>query len=46
MKRALESSERYMMLTGKLCPDCNRPGFYIRKEKGDSGEIYHCQESK
>lgn len=46
MKRAIESSERYMMLAGKLCPDCARPGFYILREKGDAGDIFHCQESK
>ena len=46
MKRAIESSERHMILTGKLCPDCERPAFYIAKEKVDGKEVFHCRESK
>jgi len=46
MKRAIESSERYLLMTGKLCPDCSRPDFYIEREQGDGGEYFHCQESK
>jgi penicillin-binding protein 1A len=46
MKRAVESSERYLLMTGKLCPDCNRPEFYITREQGEDGEQFHCQESK
>jgi penicillin-binding protein 1A len=46
MKRAIESSERYMMLAGKMCPDCNRPAFYIQKKRLEEGEVYHCNEAK
>ena len=46
MKRSIESSERYMYLTGKMCPDCQRPAYYIAKEKGENGEVFHCRESK
>ena len=46
MKRAIESSERHMILTGELCPECRRPAFYIQKEKGDEGEVFHCHENK
>lgn len=46
MQIAVDESDRYRILTGKLCPDCERPAFYIRKEQEDGHDIYHCQESK
>lgn len=43
MKRAIHESDRYRIATGKLCPDCNRPGAYIQEEKdGDGRNIFHC----
>lgn len=46
MKRAIESSQRHMIMNGKLCPDCERPAFYIQKEKENGEEVFHCDEHK
>jgi penicillin-binding protein 1A len=46
MKQAVEESDRYKKLTGKVCPDCERPAYYITKEKREGKEYFHCQESK
>ncbi|MFY7971131.1 MAG: transglycosylase domain-containing protein [Flavobacteriales bacterium] len=46
MNDAIEGSERYQILTGKLCPDCKRPAFYITSESEDGHEHYHCSEDK
>ncbi len=46
MKRAVEGSERHMILSGRLCPDCARPSFYIKREKENGHEIFHCDEDK
>lgn len=43
MKQAIKGSEHYMILTGKLCPDCKRPAAYIQEEKDENGDpIFHC----
>jgi len=39
---AMRDSDRYKKGIGKLCPSCNRPGFYIRPTTlpdGDSGHL-------
>ncbi|MFM7728732.1 MAG: hypothetical protein ACKO7B_18685, partial [Flavobacteriales bacterium] len=46
MKRAVQESERNLLLTGKLCPDCNRPGYYIDKEEVDGKAMFHCMENR
>ena len=46
MKRAVQESERNLLLTGKLCPDCNRPGYYIDKEEVDGKVMFHCMENR
>ncbi|MFN8863123.1 MAG: penicillin-binding protein 1A [Flavobacteriales bacterium] len=46
LKDAMRSSERYLVLTGKICPECKRPAFYIDKEKKDGEDIFHCNEDK
>lgn len=38
MDRAVRESERYLVASGKLCPECKRPGFYVRKQSGEEGE--------
>lgn len=43
MKQAIRQSDRYKIASGKLCPDCKRPGAYIQEEKDDAGKnIFHC----
>jgi penicillin-binding protein 1A len=46
MKRAIEGSARHMILSGKLCPDCERPAFYIKRDKENGSDIFHCEEGK
>ncbi len=46
MKQAIHASERHMICTGRLCPDCKRPSFYIEEEKENGKPIFHCDESK
>jgi len=46
MKRAIESSVRHLTLSGKLCPDCERPAFYIKRDKVDGQDVFHCDEDK
>lgn len=46
MNRAIETSERHMIYTGKLCPDCARPAFYIGRKKEKDGDMFHCDEEK
>ena len=41
-----KQSERYKMQTGKLCPDCKRPAFYIMGQKVDGKNMWHCDEEK
>ncbi len=46
MKRAIVTSDRHMIQTGELCPECRRPAFYIVKENGDDSDNFHCHEDK
>ena len=46
MNRAIETSERHKIHSGKLCPDCGRPAFYIVKKKAKEGDGFHCDEEK
>jgi penicillin-binding protein 1A len=48
LNRAKKQSSRYKMLTGQLCPSCNRPAFYIQETKNDStgADVWHCNEEK
>jgi penicillin-binding protein 1A len=43
---AKKQSERYKMQTGKLCPDCKRPAFYIMGQKIEGKNMWHCDEEK
>jgi penicillin-binding protein 1A len=46
MRQAIEGSERHMILSGKLCPDCKRPKKYISAIRRDGKEYYSCDEDK
>ncbi|MCC6600130.1 MAG: transglycosylase domain-containing protein [Crocinitomicaceae bacterium] len=46
MEEAIHRSERYQICTGKICPECKRPAYYIKKEKQDGKEVFHCDENK
>ena len=43
---AVKQSDRHKMLTGKLCPDCKRPAFYIVKTELEGKDHWHCNEAK
>lgn len=42
MNTARKRSDRYLTLTGKLCPNCQRPAAYITKEVQDGRPMFHC----
>jgi penicillin-binding protein 1A len=46
MRYAVRSSDRYKKYTGELCPNCNRPGFYIGTIKREGKSYHHCQAEK
>lgn len=46
MGRAIKESDRHKFLTGEMCPDCQRPSFYIDKETKDGKAVFHCNEEK
>lgn len=46
LAHSMRESERYQMLTGKLCPDCHRPAFYIVKSKHDGHDYFTCDPEK
>ncbi|MFT4778948.1 MAG: penicillin-binding protein 1A [Flavobacteriales bacterium] len=46
MALAVRQSERYKKLMGDLCPDCNRPGFYIVKKDKEGKPHFHCDPEK
>jgi penicillin-binding protein 1A len=46
INQAVKQSERYRVYAGKFCPECERPGFYIEKTDGESGDEWHCDEVK
>ncbi|MGB3526732.1 MAG: transglycosylase domain-containing protein [Flavobacteriales bacterium] len=46
MNTARKRSDRYKTLTGKLCPNCQRPGAYIVKEKHEGKTMFHCDPEK
>ncbi|NQX90568.1 MAG: transglycosylase domain-containing protein [Flavobacteriales bacterium] len=46
MNFSKKQSDRYKMLTGKLCPDCKRPAFYITSKSIDGVDHWHCDEGK
>jgi penicillin-binding protein 1A len=46
MATARKRSDRYHMLTGKLCPNCRRPAAYIVKERHDGKMMFHCDPDK
>jgi len=46
MNQAIKGSDRYLIHTGKLCPECKRPGHYIDQETKEGEDIFHCNEEK
>ncbi len=46
MKRSIMESDRHKIDTGKLCPDCLRPAFYIARKTEDGVNIYFCDDEK
>ena len=46
INQAVKQSQRYRVYAGKFCPECERPGFYIEKTQGESGDEWHCDEVK
>lgn len=46
MSAARKRSDRYKTLTGKLCPNCRRPGAYIVKGRHEQQEVFHCDPEK
>jgi penicillin-binding protein 1A len=46
INQAVKQSERYRVYTGKFCPECERPGFYIEKMNSELGDEWQCDETK
>ena len=46
LDRAVKESERYVVATGKLCPECKRPGFYIVKDSDAGRNVWRCDAEK
>lgn len=46
LDRAVKESERYVVATGKLCPECKRPGFYIAKDSDAGRNVWRCDAEK
>ncbi len=43
---AMKRSARYRVMTGKVCPVCERPAAYIVKEKHEGALHFHCDAAK
>ncbi|MCB9182871.1 MAG: transglycosylase domain-containing protein [Flavobacteriales bacterium] len=43
---AMKRSARYRVMTGKVCPVCERPAAYIVKEKHEGALHFHCDGAK
>ena len=46
MSTARKRSDRYRTLTGKLCPNCQRPAAYIVKAQHEGKTMFHCDPDK
>lgn len=46
MAFAVKQSKRYKKATGELCPDCERPGFYIGEKDVDGHDHFFCDPEK
>ena len=42
---AVKQSIRYLVYAGKVCPECERPGFYIDAREDSTGTIWQCDET-
>ena len=43
---AVRASDRHLKYTGKLCPECNRPGHYIDKSDSEGKLVWLCNPEK
>lgn len=43
---AIKRSKRNLRYVGKECPECERPGFYIKKSTNDAGDTWTCDAEK
>ncbi len=43
LNTAMKRSVRYRVLTGKQCPNCERPSRYIEEVKHEGRKHYHCE---
>ena len=46
MNSAIKQSHRHKVLAGKICPDCQRPAFYINEVTHMGSKHWHCDEGK
>lgn len=46
LNAAIRESERHKKYTGKLCPECNRPGYYIEKSEKEGRNLWRCNPDK
>ncbi len=46
METARKRSDRYRILTGKQCPNCQRPAAYIVKARHEGRSMFHCDPEK
>jgi len=46
MNSAVKESRRYKMMTGNLCPDCERPAHYIEPVMQEGKDMFHCMEEE
>ncbi len=46
MKRAIQESDRHKIASGKLCPECERPAFYITRRTENGADVYTCDGEK
>lgn len=46
LNTAMKRSTRYRVMTGKVCPVCERPAAYIVKEKHEGALHFHCDAAK
>lgn len=46
LHQAVKNSDRYKKYSGDLCPECNRPSFYISAIRRDGKDYFHCDAEK
>ncbi len=46
LRQAVKNSDRFKKYSGDLCPECNRPAFYISAIRRDGKDYFHCEAEK